>query len=262
MKTEVILYNLNGQKRSIRNYAYTIADMSAGSTNAYVMAFDADNEPLWVVQAGDGIETAEETINWRDVKRVEIYDHSIVNKWEYVYITTNDSLAQYLEERDAADFVLVDNYTGKAIRFAHVVSNDDEGNDDTTDQNTTTPKADRKAAVKTAAAKVAKVAGTVARRSSFVACMAVVLIGSISIFVGITYLLGLAREAFSLSGWVCTLSFIGLMFTVMLDLTAWVEINAMVLVKRIFPEQFAYGDLNTFVRPFSVIGRTFSACRA
>lgn len=120
MKTDVTIENLNGNKKSIRNYAYTIAAMSEGITNAYVMAFDAENEIAWCIQAGDGIESAAEMITWDGVKRVEIYDHSDISKYEYVYITTGDSLNQYLNDRDSVDFVIVENKTGKIARFADV----------------------------------------------------------------------------------------------------------------------------------------------
>lgn len=46
MKTEVILETINGNKKSILNYAYIIADMSAGSTNTHVMALDADGRDI------------------------------------------------------------------------------------------------------------------------------------------------------------------------------------------------------------------------
>ena len=118
MKTDVTIENLNGNKKSVRNYAYTIAAMSEGITNAYVMAFDAENEIAWCIQAGDGIETAAEMITWDGVKRVEIYDHSDISKYEYVYITTGDSLNQYLNDRDSVDFIIVENKTGKIARFA------------------------------------------------------------------------------------------------------------------------------------------------
>ena len=49
MKTEVYLYNLNGNRAAVRDYANTIASMSASSSNAYVMAFDKDNAILWTV---------------------------------------------------------------------------------------------------------------------------------------------------------------------------------------------------------------------
>lgn len=49
MKTDVCIFNLNGNRAAIRDYANTIAGMDASTCNAYVMAFDKDNETLWAV---------------------------------------------------------------------------------------------------------------------------------------------------------------------------------------------------------------------
>lgn len=124
MRTEVYINNINGNKRSIRDYAYTIAEMNEGTTNAYAMAFDSENEIAWCIQAGDGINSAADMITWEGIKRVEIYDHSAdmscenATRFETVYITTNDSLSQYLNDRDSANFVIIENKTGKNARFA------------------------------------------------------------------------------------------------------------------------------------------------
>ena len=93
MKTEVYIYNLNGNRAVVRDYANTIASMSATSSNAYVMAFDKNNEILWTVQA-DNLDNVNEVINWQGVCRVEIYDHSPngTYKVEYVYIKSRKSL--------------------------------------------------------------------------------------------------------------------------------------------------------------------------
>ena len=63
MKTEVYIYNLNGNRAAVRDYANTIASMSASNCNAYVMALDKDNEILWTVQAGDDIDEVKAAIN-------------------------------------------------------------------------------------------------------------------------------------------------------------------------------------------------------
>ena len=112
MKTEVYIYNLNGNRTVVRDYAKTIAEMSATSSNAYVMAFDKDNEILWTVQA-DNLDDINEVINWQGVRRVEIYDHSTngTYKVEYVYVTSQKSLIGYTSERDASDFIVVENNT-------------------------------------------------------------------------------------------------------------------------------------------------------
>lgn len=112
MKTEVYIYNLNGNRAAVRSYANTIAEASASSSNAYVMAFDKDNEILWTVQA-DNLDDINEVINWQSVRRVEIYDHSTngTYKVEYVYVTSQKSLNEYTSERDASDFIVVENNT-------------------------------------------------------------------------------------------------------------------------------------------------------
>lgn len=112
MNTEVYIYNLNGNRAAVRSYANTIAEASASSSNAYVMAFDKDNEILWTVQA-DNLDDINEVINWQSVRRVEIYDHSTngTYKVEYVYVTSQKSLNEYTSERDASDFIVVENNT-------------------------------------------------------------------------------------------------------------------------------------------------------
>lgn len=112
MKTEVYIYNLNGNRAAVRDYAKTITEMSATSSNAYVMAFDKDNEILWTVQAGN-LDDVNEVINWQGVRRVEIYDHSAdgTYKVECVYVTSQKSLTMYTSERNASEFVVVGNTT-------------------------------------------------------------------------------------------------------------------------------------------------------
>ena len=113
MKIEVCLFTLNGNRAAVRDYANTIASISASNCNAYVMAFDKNNEILWTVQAGDDIDEVKAAINWQGVRRVEIYDHSVdgAYKTEQVYITSRKSLNEYTAERSAFDFFVVNNYT-------------------------------------------------------------------------------------------------------------------------------------------------------
>ena len=112
MKTDVYIYNLDGNRAVVRDYAKTIAEMSATSSNAYVMAFDKDNEILWTVQA-DNLEDVDEIINWQGVRRVEIYDHSAngTYKVENIYVTSRKSLTEYTSERNASEFLVVENNT-------------------------------------------------------------------------------------------------------------------------------------------------------
>lgn len=113
MKTEVCIFNLNGNRAAVRDYANIIASMSASNCNAYVMAFDKDNEILWTVQAGDDLNEVKASINWQGVRRVEIFDHSAdgTYKAEQVYITSRKSLNEYTAGRSASDFVVINNTT-------------------------------------------------------------------------------------------------------------------------------------------------------
>lgn len=52
MKTEIMFFELNRFKRTIRRHAEVIA-LAPRSSHAYVMAIGKNNEPLWVVRAGD-----------------------------------------------------------------------------------------------------------------------------------------------------------------------------------------------------------------
>ena len=131
MKTEVYIYNLNGNRAAVREYANTIASMSATSSNAYVMAFDADNEISWTIQAGDDLDEVKAAINWQGVRRVEIYDHSAdgTYKMEQVYITSRKSLNGYTSERSASEFAVVENNT------KYIADNWQENNDSESDNN-------------------------------------------------------------------------------------------------------------------------------
>lgn len=120
MKTEVYIYNLNANREVVRDYAKTIAEMSATSSNSYVMAFDKDNEIIWTVQA-DNIDDINEVINWKGIRRVEIYDHSAdgTYKVEYVFVTSQKSLKEYTSERNASEFVVIENNTNLVFEPSH-----------------------------------------------------------------------------------------------------------------------------------------------
>lgn len=113
MSTDIFICNLKGNRAAVRDYANTIASMSASNCNAYVMAFDKDNDILWTVQAGDDLDEVKAVINWQGVRRVEIYDHSANGKYkvEQVYITSRKSLNEYTAERKASEFVVISNTT-------------------------------------------------------------------------------------------------------------------------------------------------------
>lgn len=138
MITDIFICNLNGNRAAVRDYANTIASMSASNCNAYVMAFDKDNEILWTVQAGDDLDEVKAVINWQGVRRVEIYDHSAngTYKVEQVYITSRKSLNEYTAERKASEFVVISNttqYTADNWQTEESDNNDaqsDESNED------------------------------------------------------------------------------------------------------------------------------------
>lgn len=158
MKTEVYINNLNGNRAAVRDYANTIASMSASNCNAYVMAFDKDNEILWTVQAGDDIDEVKAAINWQGVRRVEIYDHSAdgTYKVEYVYITSRKSLNEYTSERNASEFVVVGNTTQyTADNWQKAEADESDNSDDNSEDKQTA------AEPSALAQKVAKVAESV-----------------------------------------------------------------------------------------------------
>lgn len=138
MKTEVYIFNLDGNRAAVRNYANTIASMSASNCNAYVMAFDKDNEILWTVQAGDDLDEVKTAINWQGVRRVEIYDHSAdgTYKTEQVYITSRKSLNEYTAERSAFDFVIVNNNTQYTADNWQTEESDTQSNESNEDEQT------------------------------------------------------------------------------------------------------------------------------
>lgn len=131
MKTNVCIFNLNGNRAAVRDYANIIASMNVSFFNAYVMAFDKDNEILWTVQAGDDLDEVKAAINWQGVRRVEIYDHSAdgTYKIEQVYITSRKSLTEYTSERSAADFVVIENRTAYTVGAWQAAEDDTQSGD-------------------------------------------------------------------------------------------------------------------------------------
>ena len=103
----LILYPLSGNADAIKGYADTIARFfNANNSNAYVMAFDDDNEILWCVQAGDE-DSLEDCKLTSEVARVEIYDHSSIChaeaeggfwKFEQVYLRAGKRGQRSLEQ--------------------------------------------------------------------------------------------------------------------------------------------------------------------
>ena len=115
MKTEIMLFELNRHKRVIRQCAEIIASLAPGSSNAYVMAIGKNNEPLWVVRAGD--QRAAVAISWRGVRRVVICSQSFKKrKYEQVYLTSQKQMNEYMLEwaeakRNGAEYTVTANNT-------------------------------------------------------------------------------------------------------------------------------------------------------
>ena len=245
MKTEVYINNLNGNRAAVRDYANIIASMSASSSNAYVMAFDKNNEILWTVQA-DNLDNVNEVINWQGVRRVEIYDHSAdgTYKVEYVYITSRKSLNEYTSERNASEFVVVGKTTQyPADNWQKAEADESDNSDGNSDGNN---EGKQTAAEPSALAqKVAKVAESVktyaaqgARRVALLLSLLVVLVISVGVVLGSMPLTLAFFDALSITG----AARVVLVFLVALgpamELGINIECNALAVVARLFPGSF------------------------
>lgn len=253
MKTEVNIFNLNGNRAAIRDYAETIAKMDPAISNAYVMAFDKGNEILFVIQAGDDLDEVKAAINWQGVRRVEIYDHSAdrTYKTEQVYITSCKSLNEYTSERNAADFVVTENRTAYTVG-AWQTAEDDAQSDDTNEGAQTPAESSRLAQM---AEKAAEKVKTYAHRTAFAVSLAAVAVLCVSFFFGCASALlsffhavgveGAARQALTL----CAVLPI-------IDITLWLELNALAAVARLFPGMFP-GSGPAFCAPCSILLHAF-----
>ena len=243
MKTDVYIYNLNGNRAAVRDYANTIASMSATSSNAYVMAFDADNEISWTIQAGDDLDEVKAAINWQGVRRVEIYDHSAdcTYKIEHVYITSRKSLNEYTSERSASEFVVVDNttqYTADNWQKAEAEESDSQSDDNSDGKQTA-------AEPSALAQKVAKVAESVktyttqgVRRVALLLFLLFVLVLSVGVVFGCVSLMLAFFDALSITGAArVVLAFLVVLGPAM-ELGINIECNALAVVARLFPGSF------------------------
>ena len=243
MKTDVYIYNLNGNRAAVRDYANTIASMSASNCNAYVMAFDKDNEILWTVQAGDDLDEVKAAINWQGVRRVEIYDHSAdgTYKIEHVYITSRKSLNEYTSERSASEFVVVDNttqYTADNWQKAEAEESDSQSDDNSEGKQ---PAAEPSAL----AQKVAKVAESVktyttqgVRRVALLLSLLFVLVLSVGVVFGCVSLMLAFFDALSITGAArVVLAFLVVLGPAM-EFGINIECNALAVVARLFPGSF------------------------
>lgn len=242
MKTEVYIYNINGNRAAVRDYANTIASMSASNCNAYVMAFDKDNEILWTVQAGDDLDEVKAAINWQGVRRVEIYDHSAdgAYKVEYVYITSRKSLNEYTSERSASVFVVVGNTTQYTADNWQKAEADESDNGEGNNEGNQT--ADEPSAL---AQKVAKVAESVktyaaqgARRVALLLSLLVVLVISIGVVLGCMPLTLAFFDALSITGAARYVLVFLVALGPAMELGINIECNALAVVARLFPGSF------------------------
>lgn len=235
MKTEVYIYNLNGNRAAVRDYANTIASMSAASSNAYVMAFDADDEISWTIQAGDDLDEVKAAINWQGVRRVEIYDHSADGsyKCESVYVTSQKSLDRYTSERSADDYDVKSNTTPYAAVNWQTADNSDthNGNGDTQ----TDPTAEPSHLAQVAVSVKAYAAQTV-KRFAFLLSMLAVFVLTLVVAFGPVVISGTLFDAIGITGAARTLLAMLILLWPSLELAINVECNAMVLVSRLFPD--------------------------
>lgn len=104
--TQVSIFKLNGNKKEIKEYAENICGNPF--TNAYVMAFDKNNDICWCFQGSNEESEVLEDMTWEDVVRVEIYDHTLpcqgegVTRFEQVYVNTKKALTPFFEEAERA----------------------------------------------------------------------------------------------------------------------------------------------------------------
>lgn len=249
MKAEVCIFNLRGNFAAIREYAKTIASMSAAASNAYVMAFDKENEIVWVVQAGDDIDDLKAAIKWQGVRRVEIYDHSADGhyKTEQVYITSQKSLDAYTSERSANDYEVTSNRT--ACTAGNWQASETAQQDNTNEDNEGTQAPAEPSRLAQAAAKVAAKAKTFAHRAAFILSLVVVAVLAFAVvpagcmaFASIFDAAGIEGNArFAL----CLCALVPLV-----DMALWVEANALAVVARLFPSMFV-GRRPEFLAPGS-----------
>ena len=243
MKTDVYINNLDGNRAAVRDYAKTIAEMSATSSNAYVMAFDKNNEILWTVQA-DNLDNVNEVINWQGVRRVEIYDHSAdgTYKVEYVYITSRKSLNEYTSERNASEFVVVGNttqYTADNWQKAEADesdNNDPQSDDNSEDKQTAAEPSRLAQAAASIAVSVKAYAVNGAKRFTFLLSMLAVLVLTLVVAFATVVIIGILFDALGITGAARTLLAMLILLWPSLELAINVECNAVALVSRLFPD--------------------------
>lgn len=143
---------------------------------------------------------------------------------------------------------------------------DDNGNDteqDNTDNgNDNEQDTDNEQPTITATAKAAKVARTVARRTAFVASMVGAAAIAFITFGALCFATSHAFDALNINGTVYS-AILGTvaLFTVILDLTAFVELNTLTVISRLFPDYLDNAQGNEFTTPRSYVGMLFAEIR-
>lgn len=237
MKTEVYIYNLNGNRAEVRNYAKTIASMDYNVCNAYVMAFDEDDEITWTIQAGDDLDEVKASINWQGVRRVEIYDHSADGsyKCESVYVTSQKSLDRYTRERSADDYDVKSNTTPYTADNWQTSDNSDthNSNSDTPTDQTAEPLHLAQVAV-----SVKAYAAQTVKRCAFVLSIAVVSAVALFVCFGSALLVLDLCDSFHLSHFVRGVLYLVVLIGPALEIAVNVEHNLLAAVARLFPSFF------------------------
>ena len=256
MKTEVQIFNLRGNFSAIREYANAIASMSAAVSNAYVIAFDKEDEILWTVQAGDDLNEAKAVMNWQGVRRIEIYDHSAdgTYRMENIYITSQKSLDAYTSERSASDFEVTSNRTACTADAWQTVEEDEpvqqdnsDAQDDGNNEDDQTPAEPSRLAQ--IAAKVAEKAKTYATRAAFILSLAAVCVLAVAAFFAVASAFAAGFDAVGIGGHV-RFALLLCAFVPAADMALWIECNACAFVARIFPGMFT-GSRPDFLAPGS-----------
>lgn len=114
MKTEIVFFELNRHKRAIRQYAEITATLAPRSSHAYVMAIGKNNEPIWVVRAGDP--HAAMAISWKGVRMVVAQSPGKEHIYVRVYLTSQKQMNEYMLEwekakRNGAEYTIAENNT-------------------------------------------------------------------------------------------------------------------------------------------------------
>lgn len=252
MKTEVQIFNLRGNFAAIREYANAIASMSAAVSNAYVMAFDKEDEILWTVQAGDDLNEAKAVMNWQGVRRIEIYDHSAdgTYRMENIYITSQKSLDAYTSERSASDFEVTSNRTACTADAWQTVEEDEpvqqENNEAQSDDNN---EGDQTATEPSRLAQIIEKAKTYATRAAFILSLVVVCALAFAVAFAVASAFAAGFDAAGIGGNI-RFALILCAFVPAADMALWIECNACAVVARIFPGMFT-GSRPDFLAPGS-----------